>query len=85
MTNQLNASNARERERMKARYNIRERIAKASAPAFVESSDETSEEVIYRYLRYIRQGDKSKFGTTTMDKNVSLLSSPHSEIGRAHV
>ena len=74
-------NNARERDRMKSRYEIKKRVA---APGETSSSDfviddntKTSDEVISKYLWYIRQGNRSKFSTTFMDCHFNLLRSPH--------
>ena len=65
--------NARERERMKSRYEIRQRVEGGLTNAFVEENDE----IISRYLEYIRNGDRSKFSTRFMYSHFSTLLSPH--------
>jgi hypothetical protein len=81
-------NNARERDRMKSRYEIKKRVAEAaplvpgetsSSSAFdvIDEKTNASDEVISKYLWYIRQGNRSKFSTTFMDCFYYLLRSPH--------
>eukprot|EP00536_Pseudo-nitzschia_multiseries_P009215 jgi/Psemu1/200153/e_gw1.252.20.1 len=70
---------ARERQRMKARFNIRQRVNhSAAAYAFVPDDDDDDDEMISRYLSYIRKGDRSKFSTTFMDRHFAVISARHS-------
>jgi hypothetical protein len=81
---------ARERERMKARFNIRQRVnhsmvqpggsssPMSSIQAGPTTKTEASDEVISKYLLYIRKGDRSKFSTTFMDRHFAVVSALHS-------
>ena len=68
---------ARERERMKARFNIRQRVNNSTTRVGPEIVEGASDEVISKYLLYIRRGDKSKFSTTFMDRHFGVLSALH--------
>ena len=68
---------ARERERMKARFNIRQRVNNSTTRVGPEIVEGASDEVISKYLLYIRRGDKSKFSTTFMDRHFGVLSVLH--------
>jgi len=76
--------NARERERMKARFNIRQRVNNAicqegpSVLTGTTKATKASEEVLSEYLSCIRRGDKSKFSTTFMDRHFAVVSALHS-------
>lgn len=76
---------ARERERMKARFNIRQRVNHAMVPSPMPSIqvEKASDEVISKYLLYIRRGDRSKFSTTFMDRHFTVVSALHST--RKHI
>ena len=65
---------ARERERMKARFNIRKRVNHSTIPVVTE---EANDEDISKYLLYIRRGDRSKFSTTFMDRHFAIISALH--------
>ena len=75
---------ARERERMKARFNIRQRVNNSMAhqegpsPSKTTAKAEASDDVMSKYLLYIRRGDRSKFSTTFMDRHFVVVSSLHS-------
>ncbi len=68
---------ARERERIKARFNIRQRVNNSTSRVGPETAEEASNEVISKYLLYIRRGDRSKFSTTFMDRHFGVLSALH--------
>jgi hypothetical protein len=75
---------ARERDRLRARFLIRERVATSSdeTPLDAVTSPETIEwsplyiQKLQQNLRYIQSGDRSKFSLTLMQDQHQLLSSP---------
>lgn len=67
---------ARERNRLRARFHIRERVAHGETnilkPSNVEIVDPS---VIADYIKYIQTGDRSKFSLSKLDRNFELVSS----------
>jgi len=71
-------NSARERERTKARFEIRKRVLEGGAISMQATNVKTSsDETMFLLLRYVREGNRSKFSTKFMDCNFAVFSSPH--------
>ena len=67
---------ARERERLRARFHIRERVAEAKdATTTPRLEDPASHKLLCCYIHYIKAGDRSKFSLSKLDRQFDLISS----------
>ena len=78
---------ARERQRLKSRFNIRERVAgpQTQQPKYQYQETATTSclspsklQTVMQSIRHIQDGDRSKFSLTSMDGQFELLSTPMS-------
>lgn len=72
-------ASARERNRLRARYHIRERVAQGqctNTQSLLLLTHEVDPSITAEYLRYIQAGDRSKFSLSRLDRNFDLISSP---------
>lgn len=74
-------NSARERERLRARFQIRERVSLLASSSsskannnFVSPNND-NDELLPQVISYIKSGDRSKFSLSLMDKHFELFSS----------
>jgi hypothetical protein len=73
-------STARERDRLRARFQIRERVSKAECPPITNPTDslepsQADAELLSQCITHIQTGDRSKFSLSSMDRHIHLFSS----------
>ncbi len=69
-------ASARERNRLRARFHIRERVSQGETITSKSScSEDADPSVIADYVRYVQAGDRSKFSLSKLDRHFDLVSS----------
>jgi Ankyrin repeats (3 copies)/2OG-Fe(II) oxygenase superfamily len=67
---------ARERERLRARFEIRDRVANGTAVVVEQHGAEIDVDTAARFLRHVADGSVSSFSLSKLAKHVSLLTRP---------